>query len=88
MLTPQGETVAVGGTAGGSVDGVISTRRTKTGQPGNAVAWAPLKGKSPVGAWELTLPATQEMRNRFKNEEIDDLLLVLTYEGTTPPWPM
>lgn len=86
MLTPKGETVAVGGESGGSADGVISTRRTKTGQPGNAVAWTPLRGKSPVGAWELTLPDREEMRNRFKNEEIDDLLLVLTYKGTTPPW--
>jgi hypothetical protein len=88
MLTPQGEDDTVGGVAGGSADGVISTRRTNIGQPGNAVAWAPLIGKSPVGAWELTLPDTEEMRNRFKNEEIDDLLLVLTYEGRTPPWLM
>jgi hypothetical protein len=81
-LTPQGETGAVGGQVNGSDDGLISTRR------GNAAAWVPLIGKSPLGAWELTLPDTEEMRNRFKNEEIDDLLLVLTYEGRTPPWPM
>jgi hypothetical protein len=88
MLTPHGEEDPVGGNSGGSVDGVISSRRTNTGQPGNAVEWAPLRGKSPVGAWELTLPNTVTMRDRFKNEEIDDLLLVLTYEGRTPPWPM
>jgi hypothetical protein len=40
-----------------------------------------------VGVWELTLPDTEVMRNRFQNEEIDDLLLVLTYEGSTPAWP-
>ncbi|MGH9753651.1 MAG: hypothetical protein ACREA2_12785, partial [Blastocatellia bacterium] len=84
MLTPQGEEDPVGGESGGSADGVISTRRTNIDQPGNAVAWDPLRGKSPVGAWELTLPGT--VRDRFKNEEIDDLLLVLTYKGTTPPW--
>jgi hypothetical protein len=82
MLTPRGETGAVGGEVSGSADGLISTRR------GNASAWVPLIGKSPVGAWELNLPDTEEMRNRFKDEEIDDLLLVLTYEGRTPPWPM
>jgi hypothetical protein len=81
MLTPEGETVPVGGMVNGTTDGLISTRR------GNASAWAPLIGRSPVGAWELTLPDTEVMRNRFENEEIDDLLLVLTYAGRTPPWP-
>jgi hypothetical protein len=81
MLTPQGETAPIGGEAPGTTDGIISTRR------GAASAWVPLIGRSPVGAWELTLPDTEEMRNRFKNEEIDDLLLVLTYEGRMAPWP-
>ena len=49
--------------------------------------WAALIGKLPIGAWELTLPNTEEMKNRFKNEEIDDILLVLTYAGRTPAWP-
>ena len=81
MLMPQGETVPVGGTVDGTSDGLISTRR------GNASAWVPLIGKSPVGVWELTLPNTEEMRNRFKNEDVEDRLLVLTYEGRTPAWP-
>jgi hypothetical protein len=81
MLTPEGETVPVGGRVNGTTDGLISTRR------GNASAWVPLIGRSPVGAWELTLPDTEEMKNRFKNGEIDDLLLVLTYAGSTPAWP-
>jgi hypothetical protein len=82
LLTPEGETVAVGGAVDGSTDGLISTRR------GNASAWIPLIGKSPAGAWELSLPNTEEMKNRFKNEDIDDLLLVITYEGRTPAWPV
>lgn len=81
MLKPQGETVAVGGAAAGSTDGLISTRR------GNGSAWLPLIGKSPAGAWELTLPKGEEMKARFKNEEIDDLVLVLAYEGRSPAWP-
>ena len=80
-LTPAGETVPVGGTVDGTVDGVVSTRR------GNATAWVPLIGRSPVGAWQLTLPDTEEMRSRFRNEEVDDLLLILTYQGRTPEWP-
>jgi hypothetical protein len=82
LLTPAGETLAVGGAADGAVDGVISTRR------GNASAWIPIVGKSPAGAWRLQLPDTTDLRNRFKNEELEDLLLVLTYEGRSPAWPL
>jgi hypothetical protein len=81
QLTPQGTTVAVGGAAGGTTDGLISTRR------GNGNAWIPLLGKSPAGDWQLTLPNTEEMKNHFANEDIDDLILVLTYQGHTPAWP-
>ena len=81
LLTAPGATTAVGGAAGGSIEGVISTRRS------NAGGWTALIGQSPVGAWELTLPNTEEMKNCFKNGEIDDLLLVLTYAGRTPSWP-
>jgi hypothetical protein len=45
-------------------------------------------GKAPVGEWELELPNTEEVKNYFKNEEIDDILLVITYSGRTPDWPM
>jgi hypothetical protein len=72
------------GTVGGSttpIDGVISTRR------GNGSSWTPMIGKLPVGEWELTLPDTEEVRNRFRDEEIDDILLVITYSGRTPEWP-
>lgn len=81
LLTAPGTTTAVGGKAGTSIEGVISTRR------GNALAWTGLIDRSPAGAWELILPDTQEMRDSFKNGEIDDLLLVLTYAGHTPAWP-
>lgn len=72
------------GTIGGSatpVDGLISTRR------GNAGAWTALVGKSPVGEWELSLPNLEEVRRRFRNGELDDILLVISYAGRTPEWP-
>jgi hypothetical protein len=81
-FTPHGDTVAVGGAAGGSVDGIISTRRS------NAGSWTALIGKSPVGMWELAIPNTEEMKNRFKNAETDDILPALTYAGRTPTWPV
>ena len=80
-LTPPNGTAAVGGGVDSTVDGLISTRR------GNANAWVPLIGRSPTGNWRLTLPNTEQLRDRFNQEEIDDLLLILTYEGRTPAWP-
>lgn len=44
-------------------------------------------GKSPFGERRLALPNTGEMKNRFKNEEIQDILFVITYSGRTPYWP-
>jgi hypothetical protein len=72
------------GTVGGgatSIDGIISTRK------GNAGSWTAMLGKSPLGEWELALPTTAAMKNRYTDEDIEDMLLVLTYRGQTPPWP-
>jgi hypothetical protein len=80
LFTEQGSTGAIGGGAS-SIDGVISTRR------GNAGSWTAMIGKSPFGEWELALPNTEEMRNRFKNSEIEDILFVITCSGRTPAWP-
>jgi hypothetical protein len=50
-----------------------------------------MTGKLPFGAWELALPNTEEMRKRFDdeggNENIEDILFVITYSGRTPEWP-
>ncbi|MCI0578792.1 MAG: hypothetical protein L0332_15715 [Chloroflexi bacterium] len=77
----EGNPVTVGGGAT-SVNGVISTRR------GNASSWAGMIGQAPFQDWELALPNTDEIKNRFKNEEIEDILFVITYSGQTPPWPL
>jgi len=79
--TAQEEAGTVGGGAT-SIDGIISTRR------GNAGSWTTMIGKSPIGKWELALPNTEEMRNRFGNEDFDDILFVITYSGRTPEWPI
>jgi hypothetical protein len=79
QFTPQGQTTAIGGGAT-SIDGTISTRR------GNAGSWIPLIGKSPFGEWELSLPATPEVRQRFSDSGIEDILFVLTYTGRAPEW--
>lgn len=78
---PQGQTEALGGTAT-TVDGIISTRRS------NGVGWLPLlNSQAPVGTWELALEDTPALRERFRREEISDIMLVITYGGRTPEWP-
>ena len=78
-FTAQGTAGAVGGGAT-SIDGIISTRR------GNAGSWTAMVGKPPFGEWELALPKTDEMKNRFNNDDITDILFVITYSGRTPEW--
>ena len=79
-FTPDGAGSAVGG-GSTTVESVIGTRR------GNGSSWLPMIGQPPFGAWELAFPDTPEMRSRFANDEITDILLVLTIEGETPAWP-
>jgi hypothetical protein len=76
---PQGEVGGVGGGAT-SIDGIISTRR------GNAGSWTAMIGKAPYGQWELTLPKTDDVRAHFNNDDIQDMLFVITYSGRTPDW--
>jgi len=64
-----------------SFGGVVSTRR------GNAPGWVPMKRKTPFGMWELDLSGDQGVRAHLQNEEIDDILFVVTYSGYPPPWP-
>jgi hypothetical protein len=79
-FTEQGNQGTVGGSAT-PIDGIISTRR------GNAGSWTAMIGKTPVGDWELTLPNTEEVKKYFLDEEIGDILFVITYAGRTPAWP-
>lgn len=83
-FTENDSTGTVGGGAT-SIDGVISTRR------GNASSWTSMIGKSPYGTWELSLnenlPDGRAPEELLKDEEIIDILFVITYSGNTPEWP-
>ena len=73
-----------GGLVGGSavtVDGLISTRSA------NGSGWLGIGGKPPVGEWQLRVPKTGEVRYRFAQEQIKDILFVITFSGRTPRWP-
>jgi hypothetical protein len=80
QFTPVRSSNAIGG---GSTtnDGIISTRR------GNAGSWLSMIGKPPLGSWELSLPNTEEVRSQFDQDQIQDILLVITYAGISPAWP-
>lgn len=67
-------------TATAMAENVISTRRTS----GNAWA-ATFTNQFPVGDWELELPAN--LTSQFEAEAIEDILLVVTYQGRMPAWP-
>ena len=77
----QGDDAPIGGAAD-SIDGVISTRR------GNGSNWLPITGdNAPIGEWELALPTDETTKKLFRNEEIEDILFVISYSGRTPEWP-
>ena len=91
-LTDAAGNEVVGGTAS-TIEGTISTRR------GNGGGWLPLVGagaatggRTPFGTWELSLrnpdaAAAQQLQNWVKDEQIEDILFVITYSGQTPAWP-
>jgi hypothetical protein len=74
----KGAAGSVGGAAT-TVDGLISTRR------GNAGSWASMIDEEPFGNWTLEFEDTSEMRARFTDDDIQDILFVVTYEGLTSP---
>jgi hypothetical protein len=80
-FTEDGGAGGVGGGAA-SIDGAISTRK------GNAGSWMAMIGKRPYGEWELALPASAELKSRFKKGEIKEVLLAVTYSSVTPSWPL
>jgi hypothetical protein len=84
-----------GGEVGGFAstnEGVVSTRR------GNAGPWTAMIGKSPIGQWTMKLdPDSQTVKQLFDEvqrnpqrptERVADILLVVTYSGRTPEWPV
>jgi Tc toxin complex TcA C-terminal TcB-binding domain len=81
LFKKQSDDAPVGGSAD-STDGVISTRRD------NGINWLPITGnKPPIGEWELALPTDDTTKNFFRNEDIEDILFVVSYSGRTPEWP-
>jgi hypothetical protein len=73
QTTEAGEVRTVGGIAG--------TRR-----PG-AAPWQVFQDSEPDGTWELQFQDSATVRSAFTAEAVQDIVLVFTLAGTTPPWP-
>jgi hypothetical protein len=60
--------------------GLITTRAAG----GNG--WLALRNGAPFGTWRLTLPNTAQTTQWFKDGDIADIMLVITYAGRLPEW--
>lgn len=76
--SPAETNSAVGGQAA-PVEGMVVTP--------SASAWNAILGKDPVGEWTLSLPDSGYVRRLFEDDEIEDLLIVVSVEGEVPDWP-
>ena len=67
--------ISGGGTT--TVNAISSTRNANGGN------WSNLTGgnRKPFGKWRMSLPNTDVVKNRFKNDEIEDILFVITFSG-------
>lgn len=70
----------LGGEAVPNAEGYLSTRS------GSAATWIPIIGKSVNGVWEMSLPNTTTMKNYLADEQLVDILMVITYEGDAPAY--
>ena len=48
-----------------------------------------MNGKSPVGRWRLAFDDDDKpkIKDLFANDQIEDILFVITFGGETPAWP-
>ena len=70
----------------------VARRSLRDGQRVDQHAWREWRSlavarRRASGRHLATHSARADMRSRFQNEEITDLLLVITFNGTLPPWP-
>jgi hypothetical protein len=84
-FTEQDGNTFAGGAAT-AIDGVASTRR------GNASDWLAMLGHPPVGEWTLALTNAlsdgRSISSLIGDETIQDILLVISYGGRYPDWPV
>jgi hypothetical protein len=45
------------------------------------------RGRRCTGTWELQFDDTGTVRSAFAEGAVQDIVLVITLAGSTPPWP-
>jgi hypothetical protein len=74
---------SIGGTTvGGAADTTAAVASTRRG----ASTWAPLSGVDPTGDWQLELRSTDG--SAFPTEQLDDLVMIISWRGDGPAWPL
>jgi hypothetical protein len=63
-----------------TVGGIASTRRP------NGAPWLAFRAADPTGTWQFQLPDTPVVRSWFTGDLLQDLVVVLSFTGTTPAW--
>ncbi|HEU4434394.1 MAG TPA: neuraminidase-like domain-containing protein, partial [Pyrinomonadaceae bacterium] len=82
-LLPEGappNTTPLGGDAS-SDRGLLSTRS------GSAPNWGSCVGVAPFGKWTLDLSQDAALQALLAADKVRDILFVLSYNASTPPWP-
>ncbi len=64
-----------------SVEGIISTRSA------SGLNWVSFIGKSPVGQWTFVISNGDKVKNYIQNNQLEDMLFLVSYSGDTPEWP-
>lgn len=84
-FTPEGADQPLGN----GDQNLISQQRIFSTRSGNFSAWDDFitGGLSPYGKWEIALPNEEQILNRFREEQIVDILFVITFEARTAAWP-
>jgi peptidoglycan hydrolase-like protein with peptidoglycan-binding domain len=88
---PISELLFTAESGGASVGGGAATiGRIASTEMGNAAAWSPVQGRPPFGTWQLALrdPLSdgRAVAQALKNEEIADILLLVSYTAEVPAW--
>jgi hypothetical protein len=82
-FTEQSGGSAVGG-------GATTIGRIASTELGNAQTWLPFQGRAPFGTWELVLRDEmsdgRQVVEALKNEEITDILVLVSYTAELPAW--
>ena len=76
-------------TGAGSIGGICRTENGLVStRSASGSSWLSLRDSPPFGKWMLSLLNTEQTALWFKDDDITDILFVITYGGRLPEWPL